>query len=188
MIAFFMKILDRSWLARVYKVNRLLFFIVTLFFAGTICANLIRLQATPFFVWDMYSGKIPEVNAYPYLEIRYNHNQVINIRHTWNEPLKTYLYDPLRFYAAGRARLVPTRLQSYLENGWPKRYPWFAWLDKGVTITRSKLDAYPAWLNQYLSTVTGQDIYEVTALKKMVKFNAAGMPVVISSDTILHIP
>lgn len=188
MIAFFTKILDRSWLARVYKVNKLLFFVVTLFFAGTICANIIRHQATPFFVWDMYARKIPEVSAYPYFEIRFNNDQVINLRHTWNEPQKTYLYDPLRLYAAGRTHLIPSHLQLYLENGWLKRHPRFAWLDRGLTVTRSDLDAYPAWLKQYLSTVTGQDIYEVTVLKKMVKFNGGGMPILLSSDTILHIP
>src|SRR5581483_1773420 len=103
MIAFFTKILGRSWLGRVYKFNKLLFFILPIFFVGTIAANLLRLQLTPLFIWDMYSAKMPETDTYPFFEIRYNGNKLINLRHTWNEPQKTYLYAPLALYAADKA-------------------------------------------------------------------------------------
>ena len=188
MIAFFTKILGRSWLVRVYKVDKLLFFILTLFFAGTLAANLLRLQVTPFFVWDMYSWKIPEVNAYPYYEIHYNHDQLINLRHTWNEPQKTYLYAPLNLYAADKADPAMDRFRRYLEDIWLKKHPRFARLTGGLTITGAEVDAYPMWFKGYLSTVTGRKINDVTVLKKMIHFDDAGTPVELSSDTVLHIP
>ena len=188
MIAFFTKILGRSWLGRVYKVNKGLFWILTLFFAGTIVCNLLKIQITPFFVWGMYSRKVPEVPSYPYYEITYNNGKVINLRHTWNEPQKTYLYWPLTHYAADKGDPSSDYFTVYLEKTWLKKHPRFEWLTRGLTITRTDLDNYPGWLKTYLSTITGETITEVTAYKKLVRFDADGNAIEIASDTILHIP
>jgi hypothetical protein len=188
MIAFFGKILGRSWLRRVYKVNKPLFFIVSIFFAATIASNIIRLQTTPFFVWDMYSRKIPETDAYPYYEIRYNDNRLINLRHTWNEPEKTFLYGPINLYIADKNDPGSDNFHQYLNNTWRRKHPGFAWLTGNLTLTRAELDAFPAWLKKYVSTVTGQHVDSLVVLKKMMHFDALGEPVVRSSDTVLHIP
>ena len=186
MIAFFTKILGRSWLGRVYRVDKPFFFIVALFFAATIGFNLLKLQTTPFFVWHMYSEKMPETAIYPYLEITYNHGHVLNLRHTWNEPEKTYLYSPLALYVNDSAGASTDPFKNYLETVWLKKHPRFAGLTHGLTITQAGLDNYPAWLRSYLSTVTGTPIDEITVLQKRASFGPSGAPVEVTSDTVLH--
>jgi hypothetical protein len=187
MIAFFTKILGRSWLGRVYKVDKPLFLVLALFFAATIGFNVLKLQTTPFFVWHMYSAKMPETATYPYFQITYNHGRVVNLQHTWNEPQKSYLYMPLSRYVYDKAGADTDPFRLYLET-WLKKHPRFAGLTRDLTITQHELDSYPAWLRSYLSTVTGGPIDEVTVLQKKVSFDASGAPVEVSSDTVLHLP
>ena len=186
MAAFFTKILGRSWLGRVYKVDKPLFFILALFFSATIGFNLLKLQTTPFFLWGMYSLKVPESATYPYLQVTYDHGQVLNLRHTWNEPQKTYLYGPLGRYVYDKADASADPFTIYMET-WRKKHPRFAGLAQGLTMTQNDLDRYPAWLRSYVSTVTGTSVGEITVLQKRVSFGASGAPVEVSSDTVLHI-
>jgi len=186
MMAFFTKILGRSWLGRVYKVDKPLFFILVLFFSGTIGFNLLKLQTTPFFLWGMYSLKMPETATYPYFQITYNHGRVLNLRHTWNEPQKTYLYGPLGRYVYDKGDASADPFTIYMETVWRKKHPRFAGLTQGLTMTQNELDRYPSWLRSYVSTVTGVAVDEVTVLQKRVSFDASGAPVEVSSDTVLH--
>jgi hypothetical protein len=188
MIAFFTKFLGRSWLGRVYKVHKGLFLILGLFFAGTVVCNLLKIQITPFFGWGVYSRAAPEKKAYSYFQITYDHGKVINLRHTWNEPQKNYLFFPLAHYVADKNDPSADPFTIYLKNTWLKKHPRFESWTRGIMITRSNLDDYPGWLQTYLSTVTGQPVTEVTVYKKMVRFDADGNAIEIASDTVMHIP
>ncbi len=98
MLTSFRKIIAGSWLGRVYTADKFLFVLLSLFFMLSTVANVIKLQTSPFFIWQMYSTKIPETGLYSYYQIHYNNGNVVNLRHTWNEPEKTYLYSPLQAY------------------------------------------------------------------------------------------
>jgi hypothetical protein len=112
----------------------------------------------------------------------------MNLRHTWDEPQKSYLYVPLTRYVNDRAGASTDAFRIYLETVWRVKHPRFAGLTRDLTITQADLDLYPCWLRSYLSTVTGIPIDEVTVVQKRARFDAAGAPVEVSSDTVLHTP
>src|SRR5689334_19100198 len=115
------RILARSWLGRVYKADKWLFVLLTLFFFFTLFANFIKLQTTPFFIWGMYSQKMPERSVYSYLEVHYNDDKVLNLRHSWNEPAKNYLFMPLGYYIETKDSNYRDPFRSYLESHWLKK-------------------------------------------------------------------
>src|SRR5579859_438614 len=94
----------RTYLARLFRSDKRLFFVISLFFFLTIFSNLIRLQTTPFQVWNMYSMPIPPLEKYSFYEIRYNDSKLFAFRHTWNEPKKTLAFIPLKSYFEIRVR------------------------------------------------------------------------------------
>jgi hypothetical protein len=188
MLTSFRKVLAGSWLGRVYRADKILFTLLSLFFMLSIVSNLIRLQTTPFFIWHMYSMKIPETDVYTYYQIDYNNGKVINLRHTWNEPEKTFLYAPLNVYLWDMAHDTVDPFRTYLESHWLKKHARFAGLTAGLYITSAELSQYPAWLVRYLSSVTGAPVNKVCVLKKQVRFDDTGAPTEVSSDTVLYIP
>jgi hypothetical protein len=188
MLTSFRKIIAGSWLGRVYRVDKMLFTFLLLFFMLSTVSNLIKLQTTPFFIWSMYSMKIPETDMYTYYRINYNNGNVINLRHTWNEPQKTYLYTPLQAYLWDMAHDSVDPFRTYLESHWLKKHARFAGLTTGLYVTAAELDQYPAWLVRYMSSVTGSSVHKVWVLKKQVQFTDTGAPKEVSSDTVLYIP
>jgi len=188
MLTSFRKILAGSWLGRVYRADKTLFTLLLLFFILSTVSNLIKLQTTPFFIWSMYSTKLPQTDVYTYYRINYNDGNVINLRHTWNEPEKTLLYAPLNVYLWDMAHGAVDPFRTYLESHWLKKHARFAGLTTGLYVTPAELDQYPAWLVKYLSSVTGAPVNKVCVLKKKVRFGENGVPAEVSSDTVLYIP
>ena len=188
MLTSFRKILAGSWLGRVYRADKILFTFLLLFFILSTVSNLIKLQTTPFFIWSMYSTTLPQTDVYTYYRIDYNNGNVINLRHTWNEPEKTFLYSPLNVYLWDMAHGAVDPFRTYLESHWLKKHARFAGLTAGLYVTPAELDQYPAWLVKYLSSVTGAPVNKVSVLKKTVRFGENGVPAEVYSDTVLNIP
>jgi hypothetical protein len=188
MFSFLKKITANSWLGRVYRADRVLFIVLSLFFTLTIVSNLIKLQTSPFFIWDMYSREIEPAKAYPYYQIRYNGTRVFNLRHTWNEPEKAAIFNPLDYYLLLRARGSEDPFRVYLESHWLKKHPAFTGLTAHLYLATADLDKYPAWFKHYLSLQAGEPVSEICVLKKAVTFEKSGSPREIASDTVLYIP
>jgi hypothetical protein len=185
MLILFKKIASASWLGRVYKTDKVLFAILGSFALLTIGFNLTRLQTTPFFLWNMYSGPLPATDTNVYYQIWYNKDHLINLRHTFNEPEKTYLYIPLNEYVAARSNGGVDPSRSYLVD-WAGRHRRFSGLTAGLCNTPADLDQFPTWLGNYISGVTGETVRSVCVLRKKVRFDGTGMPVELSSDTVLY--
>jgi|SRR5579872_2912795 len=181
------KILASSWLGRLYRTDKVVFAICGLFFSASIFSNLIRLQSTPFFVWSMYSLPVQPQESYSYYRIIYNDGHVINLRHTWNEPEKTYLLKPLNCYAVWmQTHGAADPALKYLDD-WSRRHPRFAGLATTLSNTAAAREQFPAWLERYISGITGEPVYSLCVLKKQVHFDAADDLREFASDTVLYI-
>lgn len=176
-----------TYFGRLFKADKLLFSIIFLFFLFSILSNLIRLQTTPFFIWDMYSKEIPSQPYYSFLEIKYNDTSVINFRHTWNEPAKTMLYDPLKTYFSIKANHSISPEETYFREHWLKKHPAFANSLDGLYITRAELDEFPFWLKRYLSGKMGTPVGNISVIARKLQFGNDGDLKLIGSDTILFI-
>jgi len=182
------RILAHSWLGRVYKADKWLFVLLSLFFFFTLFANFIRLQATPFFIWAMYSQKLPEKTDYSYLEVHYNGNKLLNIQHSWNEPAKNYLYLPLGYYIEIKDSNYVDPFRNYLESHWLKKHPAFTGIAPYLYPDRRTIDKFPGWYKRYLSLQVNEPVNNILVLKRHVQFHPDGASQVIATDSLLYIP
>jgi len=176
-----------GYLARLFRSDKWLFLVITLFFVLTIISNLIRLQTTPFCIWDMYSKPIPPREQYAFFEIRYNDSKLFAFRHTWNEPGKTFAFDPLQFYFHVKDNHDISPLQEYLESYWTIKHPYFKGRLQALNITSAALQAFPGWYKRYISQHIDEPVKNIYIIKQTVHFGASGDLSLISSDTLLTI-
>jgi hypothetical protein len=181
-------ILSGTWLGKVYLADKLLFGFVFLFFWLSLFSNLIRLQTSPFFIWSMYSMEIHQKEYYHFCEIRYNDNQLVNLRHSWNEPEKTFLTVPLDDYLSIRARDSQDPFEVYLRSHWLKKHPGFTNLIAPLYMTTTQLDQFPAWYKRWLTRLAGEPVSNIYVIDKKLQFKKDGGLIEIASDTVLFIP
>jgi hypothetical protein len=177
-----------SWLGRVFKADKFLFLFVFLFFALSIFSNLIRLQTSPFFIWGMFSNALPSVAADSFYEITYNDTRTINLKHTWNEPEKTFYLMPLTNYLAVRANHSVDPFETYLKTYWLKKHPGVPGIFDSLYMTRADLDKFPGWYKRWISQQVNEPVYHVCVLEKKIHFQENGNLNETSSDTVLFIP
>jgi hypothetical protein len=183
----FKNIIARTYFWRLFKTDKLSFWVIFLFFFFTILSNLIRLQTTPFFIWGMYSEKIPPEKEYTMYEIYYNDGRLIKYDHTWNEPAKTMLNSPLKTYLNARANHSVSMEEIYFQSYWLKKHPAFTNMMESLYITRQELDEYPNWLKRYVSVQAGTPVGNVYVVAKRLQFEQSGGVRLIASDTVLYI-
>ena len=182
------RIWKNSYWYRTYKTNRLLFVFVVLFFVCSLGSNLIKLETTPFFVWRMYSTKLPETNQYTVQEIWYNQNKLFVVPNTWQEPRKLMIFDPLQLYIhTQKDQKVSYAFRNYLVDDWGQRHPAFQSVLPRLYIQSEEWIRFPDWFLSYLSEQVGEDVKEVQVIRKLVQYQQDGSLQVIRTDSVLHI-
>ena len=183
------KIIAGSYWGRLFYRDKPLFFIISLFFVLCLFFNLIRLNITPFFLFDMYSVKMPSQPDYSFYELRYGNDRRFDIGHTWEQPAKMILYEPLSEYMTMQTEYGgKDPFGEYLKNDWGPRHPRFRSLIPYLYDSSTQFEAFPAWLKRYLSQQAGGPVGPIYVLKKTVGFDTNGWVREISSDTSLAIP
>jgi hypothetical protein len=178
-----------TYWGKLFRRDKTLFSIVFLFFALSLVANIIKLQTTPFFIWSMYSHKLPPRDEYSFYEVRYNDNKLLNIRHTWEQPRKNFLFDPLTFYSSVYVdKTDPYYLRDYLRDRWAVKHPRFAGVIPGLYTDSAGFEAFPAWFKRYLSEQIDEPVGPIYILRKKVRFLPGGEIREVASDTTMKIP
>lgn len=183
------KTIGRSYWGKLFYRDKFLFFVISLFFALSLFFNLIRLNITPFFLFDMYSVKMPSQPDYSLYELRYGNDRRVDIPHSWEQPRKMILYEPLTEYVSMQIEHGGRDpFGEYLKNDWGPRHPRFRSLIPYLYDSSAQFDAFPAWLKRYLSPQVDGPVGHIYVLKKRVGFDPNGWVYDISSDTTLVIP
>jgi len=180
--------LSQTWLGKVYQADKCLFIVIFLFFSGTLLSNLLRLQTTPFFIWDMYSNRAEPKTYYYISEVKYNDTAILNLRHTWNEPAKNFITMPLLKYLVMTDHDSVDWFSLYLKKYWVKKHPAFAPMLPSLYNNKKDLEAFPAWYKRWLSGLVGQPLKNICVLDKKLFFEKDGSLTEMSSDTALFIP
>jgi hypothetical protein len=178
-----------TYWGRLFYRDKPLFFVISLFFALSLFFNLIRLNITPFFLFDMYAVKMPSQPDYSLYELRYGNGRRVDIPHTWEQSRKLMLFEPLSRYASmaiGGGGKDP--FGEYLKNDWGVRHPRFRSMIPYLYDSSAQFNAFPAWFKRYLSPQLDGPVGHIYVLKKTVGFDANGWVREISSDTTLVIP
>ena len=179
----------RSYWGKLYYGDKFLFFVIFLFFLLTLFLNLIKLNITPFFLFDMYAVKMPSQPDYSIYEVRYGDDRRLDIRHTWEQPRKLILFEPLSQYMSMRIDAGGhDPFGEYLKNDWGPRHPRFRSLIPYLYDSSAQFDKFPGWFRRYLSPQVNGPVGRICILKKTVAFDANGWVKEISSDTAMVIP
>ena len=174
------------FLARLYRQSRMAFCLVFAFFVCSIAANLIRLETTPFFVWNMYAQRNADQTSYTIFEVRYNGKPLV-YGHSWLQPQQVVANDPLLDYLSFSVDRRPNFWQQYLEGSWMQKHPTFRPALPFLINQKDKYEAFPAWYLRYISAITKEKVDDIRVIRKLVAFNHSGQVGLLALDTVLII-
>jgi hypothetical protein len=182
------KIIANTYFGRLFRLDKTLFLLIFLFFLFSVLANLvIKLETSPFFIWNMYSLKELPRDEYSLYEIRYNDSLELRFRHTWNEPGKTMLNMPLRTYFEILANHSISPEETYLRSHWLVKHPAFTSAIRGLYTTPQELNAFRAWFKSYVEEQAGRPVRNVYVIEKKMRFDSNGDLAILAADTVLSI-
>jgi hypothetical protein len=177
-----------TWFGLLFRLDKRLFLLIFLFFLFSLLANLvIKLETSPFFIWNMYSLKELPQKYYTLYEIRYNDSLELKFKHTWNEPAKTMLNMPLRTYFSILANDSVSPEETYLRSHWLKKHPAFAEAVRGLYTTPQALSEFPEWFRRYVEKQAGRPVRNVYVVAKKLQFDNHGDLDLLAADTVLSI-
>jgi len=145
----------KKWfLYRVSRLNKGLFIFFLLFITGTLISNLSGWQATPFFVWGMYSEKENDNIIRPVIRVTVNDSLVIDHTSGFSDANRFYLATPLKLYLSIKeAGLDPTA--AFLANKNVYRYGFVKKAASKVLNGSRAFNDFLSWYQRYLQQTTG---------------------------------
>jgi hypothetical protein len=161
---------SRLYFFRLYRSNRKLFFVILSFVFVTIVCNLLGYEATPFFVWGMYSEKQTEPRFYEVQRVIINDSQTIDITGGYTPSTRFLLNSSLWYYMDINKNhgIDPTIsfLQSKLRDRYSliKPYAYILFNDSG------RIDAFMPWYRKYVQEVTNTKVDKLTIQNSMVYY------------------
>lgn len=179
-------IISNSYLGKLFKKDKPVFIIAFLFFFFSVMANIIRLETSPFFVWNLYSDFYYPQSEYTIYEIRYDH-KLLYSKHTWQAHQQVFLTEPLYHYLDAESRGGTDPWQDYLENYWGRKHPAFRPLMSHLYNKPAQYREFPAWYKKYISALKDEEIKNILVIRKKIKFENNGQLTENSSDTALLI-
>ena len=178
--------LKNLYLYRLYKTNKLWFAFFILFIAGSFVTHKTGVEATPFFVWGMYSKKDTVKAYYEILEVTINDTEKLKLDQTFSEPYRMMIYtsfdkynryiksggiDSLQFYREGEKGLLH-KIQHYFAA-------------KSAN-TKESILQYPDWLKRYVGSVLNKDVNKINVDRIVFTYNQKGYATIISKTNLLN--
>ncbi len=149
----------KKWfLYRVYKLNKRLFVFFLLFLAGTLLTNLSGWQATPFFVWGMFSQKEDSSNYHPVLKITINGSTVINYSAGYADANRFFLTSPLQLYISMKRNNREDPTGIFLKKKLGKNYSLIQSVSNKMLNGAKEYELFLPWYKKYLEQTTGTKI------------------------------
>ena len=146
--------MKKWYLYRVSRLNKGLFIFFLLFITGTLISNLSGWQATPFFVWGMYSEKENDNEIRPILRVTVNDSLVVDHTSGFSDANRFYLSGPLKVYLSIKETgLDPTA--AFLENKNVYRYGFVKNAALRVLNRSREYNGFLSWYQRYLEKTTG---------------------------------
>lgn len=179
-----------SYIVRLYKANKFLFFSAMLFVLLNLAVNFFdKAELTPFFKWDLYANSTADQKQYSFLEIRYNDNKLLSFPHTWQEPEKLFFTNTMNLFIAMKNNHDADLLKDYYRNNWLQRHKLFSniFTEQEILNDSTGIKQFPTWYKRYLSQHINQPVDSIKVFKKTVEYEDNGSAKEISSELIYSI-
>ncbi len=158
----------KKWfLYRVYKLRKGLFVFFILFLGGTFFTNLSGWQASPFFVWGMYSEKEDTSNYHPVLKITINDSSVINYSGGYTDANRFFLTSPLELYILMKKNNRKDPTEIFLKKKLDNNFSLIQNASTKVLNGAKEYNLFLPWYKKYLEQTTQIKIhtYKIELLK-----------------------
>lgn len=179
------QVFAKSFAGRLFQKSKILFVVITFFFAGTILSNVLLIPTTPFFVWDMFSSPVRNNDTISFYQVQYN-DQVLPPGQAWKSAQSIILNNQLKYYSEYKQNDNQEFYARSLDD-WTSRHFSLKWLTHVLPNSTQQFKAFPGWYKKYLSAVTGKKIYTVSFVKKTVSYSPDHSVHEISADTLVTI-
>lgn len=180
-----MTVFKNTFLYKVYKVDKRLFFFLTSFFLLTLFANILGDEVTPFFVFGMYSEKEKEQRTYEVLKVIINDS--IDLAKSddayYNNPL---VKASLFYYISIKQNGGVDPTISFLKSKLKQHYSIIQCIERRVFNDQKDIEAFIPWYTNYMEQIIRKPVNSVWAGKHYVRYNSFGTVVVDSTKAFLE--
>ena len=175
------------FLVTVFKENKWLFGIFSIFILFGIYFNYKGIETTPFFIYAMYAGKEEPQSHYRITTIIYNDNQPVNIRHTWQEPMSMMLYYTLNHYRRIEKNNMTDPMYGSIFNTVLPKYPFLYPVSGRLINQPADIALYFPWFKKYLQSIVHVPIKRIFIFEKTIHYQPDGTVVADSSKLLYSI-
>lgn len=155
---------------RLYRCNRKLFYVILCFVLATIVCNLLGYQATPFFVWGMYSEKEIEPRFYEVQQVIINDSQSIDLTDGYTPSTRFLLNSPLWYYLSIKKNNGTDPTISFLQSKLKNRYSLIKPYEHVLFNDTSNINAFIPWYRKYAEEITKTKVDELKIMNTRVYY------------------
>lgn len=125
-------------------------------------------EATPFFVWAMYSEKEPDTTEYDVQKIIVNDSIVINTTTGFTPSTRFFLSSPLWYYISIKNNNNVDPTISFLQSKLKQRYSLIEPYQHKLFNDSSRINEFVDWYKRYVEEVSGITIHNLKVINNKV--------------------
>ena len=122
---------------------------------GTIFTTLSGWQATPFFVWGMYSEKEDTSSLRPVIKITINDSMILDPAKGFTDANRFFLTSPLQLYILMKKNREEDPTKLFLKRKLGSSYSSIESLAEKILNRKNQYDSFLNWYAGYLEQTTG---------------------------------
>ncbi|HEY4154171.1 MAG TPA: hypothetical protein VGM24_02060 [Puia sp.] len=174
-----------TYFSELYRHNKWLCLGVAVFCALTIAANLLKVEATPVFIWGMYSDKETAPQEYRILKVVVNDSIPINYSAGYPDATRFYLLSPLTYYWSIVENDGKDPEETYYREKLGKYFKLLEPVRKHLFNDSGSTSPFIKWYAGYLEEVTRIPVSRLEVTVLTVAYHGAGRPEIQQKSTLV---
>ena len=158
------------YFSRLYQCNRKLFYVILCFVIITIVCNVAGYEATPFFVWAMYSEKETEPRFYEVQQVIINDGQKVDLTNGYTPSTRFLLESPLWYYLSIKKNNETDPTISFLQSKLKNRYSFIKPYESILFNDTNRINAFIPWYRRYVEEITKTKVDDLKIVNTRVHY------------------